>query len=223
MRRRPLPPAPAASDGKPVVRVATSGVGFEVGGRPVKISGSVTRFLHHENEPGGGADTDVVGRRGAGRRQQFGRSATACCRLSGSSSVTTNQTAAGTSALFSVCICINSDGIIRSARAAMRGRPVALQDRRYRFRPDLYGPSADRGWAEFKLGRDIGCSDREGILNDITWLSGRVGAAMSPRPTPSLGRIGIGYIYTDFQAADHLSSPSLSASGLGRMSSAPIA
>lgn len=43
------PAAAAASDGKPVVRVADSGVGFEVGDVTVKISGSVNGFYTHEN------------------------------------------------------------------------------------------------------------------------------------------------------------------------------
>jgi hypothetical protein len=52
---------------------------------------------------------------------------------------------------------------------------------------------------EFKLGRDIGLFGSEGILNDITLLSvGTPGGNVAPSNT-SLGRIGVGYIYTDFQ------------------------
>ncbi|WP_436439041.1 hypothetical protein, partial [Enterococcus faecium] len=51
----------------------------------------------------------------------------------------------------------------------------------------------------FKLGRDIGLFGSDAILNDITLLSvGTPGSNAGPSNT-SLGRIGIGYIYTDFQ------------------------
>jgi hypothetical protein len=62
---------------------------------------------------------------------------------------------------------------------------------------------------EFKLGRDIGLFGSEGILNDITLLSvGTPGGNVAPSNT-SLGRIGVGYIYTDFQPQITYTTPNL--------------
>ncbi len=50
-----------------------------------------------------------------------------------------------------------------------------------------------------KIGRDIGIFGSDAILNDMTLLSvGATGSNADPANT-SLGRIGLGYIYTDFQ------------------------
>jgi predicted porin len=66
------------------------------------------------------------------------------------------------------------------------------------------------GVGEFKLGRDIGLFGSEGILNDMTLLAvGSTGGNVAPANT-SLGRIGVGYIYTDFQPQITYTSPKIS-------------
>src|ERR1700723_4210071 len=57
----------------------------------------------------------------------------------------------------------------------------------------------DASWGSVKMGRDIGLFGKDAILDDMTLLG--VGTASSnPAPSnTSLGRIGIGYIYTDWE------------------------
>jgi predicted porin len=57
----------------------------------------------------------------------------------------------------------------------------------------------DASWGSVKMGRDIGLFGKDAILDDMTLLG--VGTALS-NPAPgntSLGRIGLGYIYTDWE------------------------
>ncbi|WP_313394865.1 porin [Sphingobium yanoikuyae] len=200
--------APVASDGKPVVRVADSGVGFEVGDVTVKMSGSVNGFYTHENGQAAGPNTDVVG---------------GVVPVGGNSSairngllpgylkfdVTTNQGGWDVGAHFGMYPGINSADYSIGGGANAGGRPVALQTAGIDFR-QTYMTIGRSGLGEFKLGRDIGLFGSEGILNDITLLSvGSSGGNVAPSNT-SLGRIGIGYIYTDFQPQITYTSPSLS-------------
>src|SRR3546814_8225371 len=55
------------------------------------------------------------------------------------------------------------------------------------------------GFGEVKIGRDIGLFASEQILNDITLLSSGTPAGNVAPSNTTLGRIGVGYIYTDFQ------------------------
>lgn len=206
-------PAPAAapaamSDGKPVVRVADSGVGFDVGDVTVKISGSVNGFYTHESGQAAGLGTAVVG---------------GVVPVGGSSSairngllpgflkfdVTTKQGGWDVGAHFGMYPGINSVNYAAGGGANSAGRPVALQTAGIDFR-QTYMTVGRAGFGEFKLGRDIGLFGSEGILNDITLLSvGSSGGNVAPSNT-SLGRIGIGYIYTDFQPQITYTSPNLS-------------
>lgn len=104
---------------------------------------------------------------------------------------------------------INSADYSVGGGANAGGRPVALQTAGIDFR-QTYMTIGRSGLGEFKLGRDIGLFGSEGILNDITLLSvGSSGGNVAPSNT-SLGRIGIGYVYTDFQPQITYTSPSLS-------------
>ena len=206
-------PAPAAapaamSDGKPVVRVADSGVGFDVGDVTVKISGSVNGFYTHESGQAAGLGTAVVG---GVVPVGGGSSAIRNGLLPGflKFDVTTKQGGWDVGAHFGMYPGINSVNYAAGGGANSAGRPVALQTAGIDFR-QTYMTVGRAGFGEFKLGRDIGLFGSEGILNDITLLSvGSSGGNVAPSNT-SLGRIGIGYIYTDFQPQITYTSPNLS-------------
>ncbi|CAN5283092.1 hypothetical protein BH10PSE12_BH10PSE12_10200 [soil metagenome] len=203
----PAEAAASSLDDKRIVRMADSGVGMEVGGVTVKISGSVNGFYTHENGQAAGPNTAVTG---------------GVVPVGGSSSsirngllpgylkfdVTTNQGGWDVGAHFGMYPGINSADYSSGGGANAGGRPVALQTAGIDFR-QTYMTIGRAGLGEFKLGRDIGLFGSEGILNDITLLSvGSSGGNVAPSNT-SLGRIGIGYIYTDFQPQITYTSPSL--------------
>jgi predicted porin len=78
------------------------------------------------------------------------------------------------------------------------GNPSALQSPGIDAR-QVYFTFGDASWGTVKMGRDIGLFGKDAILNDMTLLG--VGTALgNPAPSnTSLGRIGIGYIYTDWE------------------------
>src|SRR6266446_9511064 len=64
----------------------------------------------------------------------------------------------------------------------------------------------DKGWGTVKVGRDIGLFGSDAILADMTLLGvGSGGAFLGGNTT--LGRIGVGYIYTDWIPQITYSSP----------------
>ena len=63
----------------------------------------------------------------------------------------------------------------------------------------VYFTFGDASWGTVKMGRDIGIFGKDAILDDMTLLGvGSTGGNAAPGNT-SLGRIGIGYIYTDWE------------------------
>ena len=78
------------------------------------------------------------------------------------------------------------------------GNPSALQSPGIDAR-QAYFTFGDASWGTVKMGRDIGLFGKDAILDDMTLLG--VGTALgNPAPSnTSLGRIGIGYIYTDWE------------------------
>jgi hypothetical protein len=90
-------------------------------------------------------------------------------------------------------------GINSSAAAGVNGAglPAALQTPGIDARQEFL-TFGDASWGKFKVGRDIGLFGQDAILDDMTLLG--VGTAvgnLAPGNT-SLGRIGLGYIYTDW-------------------------
>ena len=64
----------------------------------------------------------------------------------------------------------------------------------------------DKGWGTVKVGRDIGLFGSDAILSDMTLLGvGSGGAFLGGNTT--LGRIGVGYIYTDWIPQISYTSP----------------
>jgi len=91
-------------------------------------------------------------------------------------------------------------GINSSAAAGVNGPglPAALQTPGIDARQAFF-TIGDASWGTVKLGRDIGLFGKDAILDDMTLLGvGSTGGNSAPGNT-SLGRIGIGYIYTDWE------------------------
>jgi predicted porin len=91
-------------------------------------------------------------------------------------------------------------GINSSAAAGVNGNgePAALATPGIDARQAFF-TFGDASWGTVKIGRDIGLFGKDAILDDMTLLG--VGTALA-NPAPgntSLGRIGLGYIYTDWE------------------------
>jgi len=92
-------------------------------------------------------------------------------------------------------------GINSSAAAGVNGPglPSALQTPGIDAR-QIFLTFGDASWGSVKMGRDIGLFGKDAILDDMTLLG--VGTASGNNIAPSntsLGRIGLGYIYTDWE------------------------
>lgn len=197
----------AALDDKRMVRMAKSGIGMEIGDVTFTVSGQVNGFYTHDNAQAAGPRTQVTG---------------GVVPIGGNSSairngllpgylkfdITTNQGGWDVGAHFGMYPGINSATYAAGGGANSGGQNTALQTAGIDFR-QTYMTVGRAGLGEFKLGRDIGLFGSEGILNDITLLSvGSTGGNVAPSNT-SLGRIGVGYIYTDFQPQITYNSPKL--------------
>jgi len=197
--------AQSALDDKRNVRMSDSGIGMEVNGVTIKFSGSVNGFYTHDNGDTPSATTAVTG-----GVAPVGSNSSAIRNglLPGyfKIDVTTNQGGWDVGAHFGMYPGINSVNYAAGGGANSPGNPRALQTSGIDFR-QTYLTVGRPGLGEFKIGRDIGLFGSEGILNDITLLSvGSTGGNVAPSNT-SLGRIGIGYIYTDFQPQITYTSP----------------
>src|SRR5882762_388147 len=65
----------------------------------------------------------------------------------------------------------------------------------------------DKSWGTVKVGRDIGLFGSDAILSDMTLLGVGSGAGASRGGNTTLGRIGVGYIYTDWIPQISYASP----------------
>src|SRR5205809_1364654 len=65
----------------------------------------------------------------------------------------------------------------------------------------------DKGWGTVKVGRDIGLFASDAILSDMTLLGVGSGGGAIGGGNTTLGRIGVGYIYTDWIPQISYSSP----------------
>ena len=102
-------------------------------------------------------------------------------------------------------------GINSSAAAGVNGPglPAALGTPGIDAR-QVYFTFGDASWGTVKMGRDIGVFGKDAILDDMTLLGvGSTGGNAAPGNT-SLGRIGIGYIYTDWQPQITYTTPTFS-------------
>ncbi len=197
-KAKPAPAAMAAAPNDPsrLLQASDSGVGFKVGAVNVQISGSVNGFYVKDN-----ADSPGPGKNVVGGLASVGGNDTSAIRnglLPGflKFDVTTRQGGWDVGAHFGIYPGINSVNWGGGANSA--GQPTALTTSGIDFR-QTYLTFAHAGFGEVKVGRDIGLFGSDAILSDITLLGVGTAAGNAAPSNTSLGRIGLGYIYTDFQ------------------------
>jgi predicted porin len=92
---------------------------------------------------------------------------------------------------------------------AASGNPSALQSPGIDARQAFF-TFGDSSWGTMKLGRDIGIFAKDAILDDMTLLGVGTAASNAAPSNTSLGRIGIGYIYTDWEPQITYTTPNWS-------------
>lgn len=191
-------------DDKKMVQMMDSGVGIRIGDVNLKFSGSVNGFYVHDS-----GDRALARNTVAGGVATVGDSSSAIRNglLPGflKVDVTTNQGGWDVGAHFGVYPGINSvNPVVFGANSP--GQPTALATSGIDFR-QTYLTFGKPDLGEFKIGRDIGLFASEAILNDITLLAVGTASGNAAPSNTSLGRIGTGYIYTDFQPQISYASP----------------
>ncbi len=204
----PMQSAENALDSSRMVKMTDSGIGLEVGPATIKFAGSVNGFYVHDNADTPSATTSVVG--GVANVGDNNSSAIRNGLLPGflTVSVTTQQEGWDIGAFFGMYPGINSTAW-GALGANNGGQPTALATAGIDFR-QTYMTFGKPSLGTIKIGRDIGLFGSDAILNDITLLSsGTPGGNVAPGNT-TLGRIGVGYIYTDFQPQITYTTPNFS-------------
>lgn len=193
---QPMDAAGEALDGNRMVTMTDSGIGFNVGPATIKFGGSINALYVHDNPDTPSATTGVVG--GLASVGDNSSNSVRNGLLPGflTIDVTTKQAGLDIGAHFGMYPGINS-AAWGALGANNGGQPTALATAGIDFRQTYL--TVGGGFGTVKMGRDIGLFGSEAILNDITLLSsGSPGNNVAPSNT-TLGRIGTGYIYTDFQ------------------------
>lgn len=194
-----------AIDMNRIVRMTEKGIGLEVGPATIKFSGSINAYYVNDNPDSPGPGKTVAG--GIASVATDSSNAVRNGLLPGFLliDVTTKQAGLDIGAHFGMYPGINSANY-GALGANNGGQPTALATAGLDFR-QVYMTIGGK-FGTLKLGRDIGLFGSEAILNDITLLgAGPPGGNVAPANT-TLGRIGSGYIYTDFQPQITYTTPS---------------
>ncbi|MFT8769322.1 MAG: porin [Gluconobacter cerinus] len=196
--RSMLRQARASYDPDSVVRVkpyvAGKGVTVQAGQIEINLSGFVNGFYTY-NSPGGGKP--VAGGVSTGS-SGFDSSSVRNGLLPGGLILKLNTVQDGIKlgAVFGMYPGLNNADV-GAFNANSGGSPVGLGTAGVDFRQVYMTAGTDR-LGTIKIGRDIALFASDAILNDATLLSvGSTGSNANPANT-SLGRIGVGYVYTDW-------------------------
>ncbi|HKD84951.1 MAG TPA: hypothetical protein VKB58_09405 [Terriglobales bacterium] len=202
------PAAQTTPSPKPNPRIITmmdKGVGMHIGSVDVTISGEINGFYDHDRVSKSSADI-------AGGLASTGNTDSSAVRnglLPGNFSIAfaTKQMGYDVGVTFGFYPGLNSVSGVGGANSA--GNPAALGTTGIDFRQQFATVGKSR-MGTFKVGRDIGLFGQEAILNDFSLLGvGSTGGNIAPSNT-SLGRIGLGYVYTDFIPQITYTSPTAS-------------
>jgi predicted porin len=213
----PAPPAPAptqvasaapAVNDAGLVRMMDKGVGVHIGPVDVKLSGEINGFYVYDD-----ADKPAPNHVVAGGLASVGDKNTSAVRSGLLPSnfnidITTTQDGIDVGAHFGIYPGINSaNGGPFNANNG--GHPTGLSTSGIDFRQQ-YVTIGTPTFGTVKAGRDIGLFAQEAILNDITLFGVGTPAGNAAPSNTSLGRIGLGYVYTDFQPQITYTTPTFS-------------
>jgi predicted porin len=200
-----IAPAPSVGESQTFVKMMDKGIGFHVGPVDLSFSGELNAFYTYDSPQSPGATTAVSGGlAGVGTR---GASAVRNGLLPNNFNIDikTVQDGINIDAHFGMYPGLNSSPMATGANGG--GNPVALGTSGIDFRQQYLTVGTDT-IGTFKFGRDIGLFGQEAILNDFTLFGvGGTGGSAAPGNT-SLGRIGLGYVYTDFMPQITYTTPS---------------
>jgi len=201
-----MPQDEAAADNN--VTMMSNGVGFHTGRFDVSISGEVNGFYVQDRADRSGNLTCLLCEASVGNRPAAGiRSGLLPGDLS--FKISTQEHGWDVAVFFGIWPAIqnNPGGNVEGGV----GGTTALATPGIDFRQQF----ATLGHAHFgslKIGRDLGLFGQEAILNDMTLLgAGSPGLSANGNVNPgnvTLGRIGVGYVYTDFLPQITWTSPS---------------
>ena len=202
----PVQANPSPTPNPKIITMTDSGIGVHVGEVDVTVSGEINGFYDHDRVAKNPA---VVVNGGLASTGTTDSSAVRNGLLPGNFSINlaTHQMGYDIGVTFGFYPGLNSVSGVGGANSA--GNPAALGTTGIDFRQQ-FATIGRSHLGTFKVGRDIGLFGQEAILNDFSLLGvGSTGGNIAPSNT-SLGRIGIGYVYTDFIPQITYTTPSKS-------------
>lgn len=188
-----------------IITMMDKGIGIHVGAVDVTVSGEINGFYDHDRVDKSPSAALVAG--GLASTGSVDASAVRNGLLPGNFSIAiaTHQMGYDVGVTFGFYPGLNSVTGVGGANSA--GNAAALGTTGIDFRQQFLTVGKSN-LGTFKVGRDIGLFGQEAILNDFSLLGvGSTGGNIAPSNT-SLGRIGLGYVYTDFIPQITYTSPS---------------
>jgi hypothetical protein len=185
---------PSPAPNPKIITMMDKGVGVHVGPVDVTISGEINGFYDHDRVD---KNTSAVVAGGLASTGNTDSSSIRNGLLPGNFSISmaTHQMGYDVGVTFGFYPGLNSVTGVGGANSA--GNAAALGTTGIDFRQQ-FATVGKPHLGTFKVGRDIGLFGQEAILNDFSLLGvGSTGGNIAPSNT-SLGRIGLGYVYTDF-------------------------
>jgi predicted porin len=213
MAAQPAQPAPMMVMPTNVVTAMDNGVGLNIGRYALSFSGEINGFYVHDrsdrssNNDGGCVLCLAV-------NGQLPNSSLRNGLLPGDLNIKISTKEAGWDVAVDFGIWPGIESLLTSP-AGMNlagGQPTGFGVEGVDFRQQ-YITFGRHGVGTFKVGRDLGFFGQEAILNDMTIFgAGNTNGAGPGNANPgavTLGRIGIGYLYTDFMPQIGYTSPSM--------------
>jgi predicted porin len=197
---------PALSPSTPFITMMDKGIGMHVGPVDISFSGNVNAFYVQDYPDKAGASTRVDG-----GLANTGGSSSASVRnglLPGNFSINlkTRQEGYDIGVTFGFYPGINNS-VGGGSGANSGGSANALGTPGIDFRQQFITVGTEH-MGTFKAGRDIGLFAQEAILNDFTLFGVGTPSGNNAPGNTTLGRIGLGYIYTDWIPQLTYTSPS---------------